>query len=188
MDTNRLLLHPYRKLSLHLLAGAKWALKILRYIRADHLIAFAVYSAIFFVVVALAGDRSQIVEGRSVKFNVDAPAKPIHPGDKVVVQWEVRELRHGCGGEILQLWIDGKGRVVDKLPADPVPARYQTNEDVQVFYRERKVPGILQPDEKDATFAPKRKGWCPEGNFLQHYLWPIEDKLPEAKFKLSERP
>lgn len=124
-------------------------------------------------------DRAPVIEPISVSFEGD-PWRPVYPGDKVVVLWTAKLLRPDCDGEIYQLWVDGQGHIVDTLPPDPVPARYSSDIDND---RTRTVPTILKPGPRQAIFAPRAKRWC---NVLQHYLWPMYDKLPEVKFILAE--
>jgi hypothetical protein len=140
-------------------------------------------ATIFAVIIAIIGiallDRRPVIEATLLDFE----RKPavFYPGEEVKIKWSAKELRRGCGGEIYPLWIDSTGTVVD-TPPDPVPVRYPG----QANGRPRKVPSILKPG--NAIFAPQAYRWCPAGNFLQHYLWPIHEKLPEVKFTVVEKP
>ena len=166
--------------TLHHLAVERWEVNILK-----HIVPVVTITLVTIAAIALL-DRRQVVEAMSIRFNVGQLAKPIYAGDKVTIQWVVKELRHGCGGRIFPMWIDSEGGVygAQDLP-DPVPIRYNDNEAPQTFYRPRMVPPELKPGP--ATFAPRAERWCPAGNFLQQYLWPIKDKLPEVKFTVAAR-
>ena len=132
------------------------------------------------------GDRRQVVDPISIKFDIPE-GQPIYPGQMVTVQWVTQEFRHGCGGEVRQLWVDGTGGVVDNLAVEPVPLRYKIDDEKpETFYRERRVPSILRPGP-GAVFAPRVSRWCPDWNVLQRYVWPMREKLPEVKFTVSPR-
>ncbi len=156
-------------------------MKILSYVQAT-----AVLTVVTLVAWMLL-DRDPVLDSHtSILFNVSDRDKPIHAGDQVEIQWIVRELRHGCGGRIHQVWIDSAGAVYGAQdPPTPVPVRHGVTDGPQTFYRTRVVPAEMKPGL--ATFAPVAKRWCPAGNFLQEYVWPIEEKLPEVKFVVASR-
>lgn len=172
---------------IHVMANKRWQVSVVKYIAPVITITLVTLAAIALL------DRRPVVEAMSIRFNVGQRFNvaqlptPILAGDKVTIQWVVKELRHGCGGRIYPMWIDSEGGVYGAQDApDPVPIRYSDVETPQTFYRPRMVPPELKPGP--ATFAPRAERWCPTGNFLQQYLWPIRDKLPEVKFTVAPRP
>lgn len=168
---------------LHHMAIERWKVTVLKHIAPVVTITLLTGGTL-----ALVGNRGPVLDSHtSILFNVGDRAKPIHAGDPVEIQWIVRELRHGCGGIIYQVWIDSEGAVYGAQdPSTPVPVRYNVTDKPQTFYRTRIVPSEMKPG--DATFAPVAERWCPAGNFLQKHVWPIKEKLPEVKFTVAPRP
>ena len=129
-------------------------------------------------------DRRASVETLSIRF----VSGPVVAGERVIVQWTVKELRGAwgggsCGGLIYPRWIDSSGAVSDNsLQPDAIPFREFRGSEPQTFQRPRLVPPELMPGE--ATFAPWTIRWC---NPLQKWIWPMRDELPKVHFTVSPK-
>ena len=145
-------------------------MKWIEYVKAG------VFLTLITVFTILLLDRRPVVMAISVNF----PDAKVQVGGIARVVWVVEERRHGCAGRIYPLWVDAEGTVFDE-PPDTVPARYDPVHRM-TFSRWRKVPDGMAPGM--ATFSPKAVRWC---NFIQEYIWPIEDDLPKARVEVLSR-